>query len=620
MKQKSSRRIGLATGAALFTITVSAGAAEELSYSPNVGTDFPKNVYFGDLHMHTSNSPDAYGQGNVELRPDDAFNYAKGEELTAYNGMKVRLRRPLDFLAITDHSEFLGITYRLVRRDSALLATEWGQKAGEWTKEEAIAQVGKGFTAGILTPDNFIGQVDEPYRQSVWNSVVDNADRHNEPGKFTAFAAYEFTSMIDGNNLHRCIILEDGADVAKQLLPFSSHDSTDPEDLWAALAAYEQKSGGTAISIPHNSNISGGMMFDEKTLSGDPIDRAYAETRMRWEPVHEMTQVKGDSETHPYLSPTDEFADYERWDKYNIMGNHELTPDQFPGSYARSALKRGLEIEAKTGANPYAFGMIGSSDIHNTYVTFREDNFFGKFPSSEPDAHRFDHKMAGGKWSNWRLTASGLAAVWAEENTREALMAALKRREVYATTGSRIMVRFFGGWRYEDGDVGRWDYVRRGYAGGVPMGGDLTEAPGNKAPIFMVVAAKDPEDANLDRIQIVKGWLDADGKAQEKVYDVAFSGGRLIDAETGKAPSVGNTVDVDDASYTNTIGDAQLSAQWTDPDFDPSQPAFYYARVIEIPKPRWTAYDAKYFGTQMPEEVPMKLQDRAYTSPIWYRP
>jgi hypothetical protein len=606
---------------ALAALATAAGAlAAEPEYSPGVGSDYPKEVYFGDLHLHTRNSPDAYGQGNKELSPADAYRFARGEMVVSSSGIKARLKRPLDFLAVTDHGEFIGAYYRFSQKDPVLLESHVGKRWSKFIEEGTPEKLMYEFVQSIQDPDEARDQLPEEVRRSIWTDVAETADRYNEPGRFTAFSGYEWTSMTGGNNLHRVVIFKNGAEAVTRILPFSAQDSIDPEDLWAALEGFEKTGGVDVLSIPHNSNLSNGIFFAEETLSGEPLSRAYAETRMRWEPIVEMTQIKGDSETHPVLSPTDEFADFERWDSWNIMGTVKTRPEMLPGSYARSALKRGLEFEQKLGANPYKFGMIGSTDDHTAFATAGEDNFFGKFANSEPSPDRALTHMAGGKYSDWQLGASGLAAVWAPENTREALFAAMKRKEVYATTGSRIMVRFFGGWDYADDAVFRQDWVKTGYARGVPMGGDLTKAPDGKAPVFMVLALKDPDDANLDRIQIVKGWLDAEGKTHEQVYDVALSDGRKVDPATGKAPPVGSTVDVEDASYTNTIGAAQLAAVWTDPDFDPAERAFYYARVIEIPKPRWTAYDAKFFKVDMPDEVPMTVQDRAYTSPIWYTP
>jgi len=591
-------------------------------YSPFADRPAPRNVYFGDLHLHTRNSPDAYGFGTRALGPDDAYRFAKGAQMEAENGEPVRLSRPLDFLAVTDHAEFLGLSWGLANGDPVLSATPVGARLQAAEAEAAAAAIGEAFVVSILDPDPERDRLPLKARQSIWDEVAAAADRHYKPGVFTTFSGYEWTSMVDGNNLHRCVIFKDGAERVTQITPFSAQDSRDPEDLWAALEAYEAKTGGEALSIPHNGNISNGMMFARETLAGEPLGAAYARARARWEPVYEVTQVKGDGETHPVLSPTDEFADFERWDRFNIMETHPFSPETAPGSYARTALGRGLEIEAEIGANPFQFGMIGSTDGHNAYTTMREDNFFGKFANSEPGPQRSDTAMAGGSNPDWALSASGLAAVWAEENTREALFAAMKRREVYATTGSRIALRMFAGWAFAPEDIERADYAAIGYAHGVPMGGVLLkdDDAARAAPRFLVMAAKDPENANLDRIQIIKGWLNAAGEARYEIHDVALSDGRVVDPNTGKAPPVGSTVDVEAARYRNSIGAAQLSAYWEDPAFDPDRPAFYYARVIEIPKPRWTAYDSKAFGSSFGEEAPMTVQDRAYSSPIWYRP
>ncbi|MGE0668843.1 MAG: DUF3604 domain-containing protein [Sphingomonadales bacterium] len=614
----------ISQGAACAVVMASLGGglamAQDKEYSPGVGTDFPKDVYFGDLHLHTRNSPDAYGQGNKELSPADAYKFARGEEVTSSSGVKARLKRPLDFLAVTDHGEFIGAYYRFSQNDPALLESDIGKRWSGFVKEGKPGKLMGEFVTSIEDPNPARDKLPEPVARSIWTEVAETADQYNAPGRFTTFSGYEWTSMTGGNNLHRCIIFKDGAASVSKVTPFSAQDGIDPEKLWAALEQYEKTAGVEVLSIPHNGNLSNGLFFADTTLSGGPLTRAYAETRMRWEPIYEVTQIKGDGETHPTLSPTDEFADFERWDTWNIMGRVKTTPEMLPGSYARSALRKGLAFDAKLGANPYKFGMIGSTDDHTALSTHTEDNFFGKFANSEPSDHRAETHMAGGKYADWQLGASGIAAIWAEENTREALFAAMKRKEVYATTGSRLMVRFFGGWDYAKDAVFHDDYVKVGYRQGVPMGGDLTRAPAGKAPVFMVLALKDPDEANLDRVQIVKGWLDKDGKTHEKVYDVALSGDRKVDPKTGKAPSVGSTVDVANATYTNTIGAAQLAAMWTDPDFDAAQRAFYYARVIEIPKPRWTAYDAKHFGVKMPAEVPMTVTDRAYTSPIWYTP
>lgn len=589
-------------------------------YSGPVGKNYPKNVYWGDTHLHSRNSADAYSLGNQNLTPADAYRFAQGKALLAHNGMPVQLRRPLDFLVVADHAEYLGGYYRFTVGDPLVTETKAGKQWAGYLAEGNPNKLIAAFTASMSDPDNNYAFPDS-VRRSIWQDVAQTADEFNRPGQFTAFTGYEWTSMISGNNLHRVIIYRDGADKAAQLPPFSGQDSLDPRDLWQALAHYEAVTGGEVLAIAHNGNLSNGMMFPAQTLGGEPLDRAYAETRARWEPLYEVTQVKGDGEAHPFLSPNDEFADYETWDADNIGRTEQKENRMLKHEYARSALKLGLQFEESLGANPYKFGMIGSTDGHNSISTTQEDNFFGKFPESQPGIERTQNGMANDQlWQNWRITASGYAAVWAEHNTRESIFAAMKRREVYATTGSRITVRFFGGWAYAAEDIDAPNYLDLGYGGGVPMGGDLRAAAHDQAPRFMVSAAKDPDGPNLDRIQIVKGWTNASGQTQEQVYDVAWSGARAADARSGRLAAVGSTVDLATATYRNSIGAAQLGTVWQDPDFDPRQRAFYYARVIEIPRPRWTAYDAAYFDLDLPAEVPLVIQDRAYTSPIWYTP
>ena len=598
----------------------SAAAVADAQYSAPVGKNYPANLYWGDTHLHSRNSADAYSLGNMNLTPADAYRFARGEELTAHNGMRVRLRRPLDFLVVSDHSEYLGGYYRFGVGDPLVVDTEtgrqWARMIAEGNPDEMIGA----FVASMEDPES---HPPFPYenRRLIWQDVAQTSDDYNDPGRFTALTGYEWTIAIDGNNLHRVVIYRDGAETAGQLPPFSGQDSNDPQDLWRALARYEAETGGEVLAIPHNGNLSNGMMFPSKSVDGRPIDRAYAELRSRWEPIAEVSQVKGDSEAHPTLSPDDEFADFENWDMDNIGRSAPKEDWMLPHEYARGALKLGLGYEAELGVNPFKFGMIASTDNHTSLPTASEDNYFGKFVESEPGTARIENAMANNRlWENWRIVASGYAAVWARENTREELFAAMKRREVYATTGTRIAVRFFGGWNYDADVVNQPAYLDIAYGNGVPMGGDLTAAPEGAAPTFIAVAAKDPDWANLDRVQIVKGWLDTDGNLQEKVYDVALSDGRVVNPETGKAPPVGTTVNVPDASFTNAIGAPMLAAVWSDPDFDPAERAFYYARVIEIPTPRWTAYDAKYFKIDLPDHIPTTVQDRAYTSPIWYTP
>jgi hypothetical protein len=594
--------------------------AEESVYSKPTRADYPRDVFFGDTHLHSRLSADAYSLGNMNLTQADAYLFAQGQAMTAHNGMQVQLRRPLDFLVVSDHAEYLGGYYRYNVNDPSVINTEaakvWKAALKAGNPDALIAA----FSASMQDPENNPA-FPESVRQLIWQDVAETADRHNKPGQFTALIGYEWTVSIRGNNLHRVVVYRDGADKAAQLPPFSGQDSLDPRDLWASLDRYEKKTGGEVMAIAHNGNISNGMMFPNESVDGKPLTKIYAETRSRWEPIYEVTQVKGDGEAHPTLSPTDEFADFENWDKDNIGRTAKKEDWMLQHEYARSALKLGLDFEASLGVNPFKIGLIGSTDGHNSLSTAEEDNFFGKFPASEPHPNRMKNRMANDvMWENTFIVASGYAAVWAKENTRASLFDAMKRKEVYATTGSRITVRFFGGWNFEEDLDDAPNYLDTAYERGVPMGGDLTAAPESQAPRFLVAATKDPDGANLDRVQIVKGWRDEKGVTHERVYDVAWSGGREIDTVTGKLPAVGNTVDVEAASYTNSIGAAQLSTTWTDPDFSKNERAFYYARVLEIPIPRWTTYDAAFFELPVPKNVPETIQDRAYTSPIWYTP
>jgi len=595
-------------------------AAEGAGYAPQASQDYPQNVYWGDTHLHTRNSADAYSLGNENLTPIDAYRFARGQEILAHNGMKVRLKRPLDFLVVSDHAEYLGGYYRYNVDDPMVTETaagkQWSGYIAEGSPEKMMASFVDSMSEAPTNPP-----FPDATQSYIWADVARTADEYNVPGLFTAFSGYEWTSMIDGNNLHRVVVYRDAADKVVQRPPFNAQMSRDPRDLWKALEEYEVATGGQVIAIAHNGNLSNGMMFPSESVDGQAIDQGYASLRARWEPVYEVTQVKGDGEAHPTLSPADEFADYENWDADNIARTEQKEDWMLKHEYARGALKLGLAYEEALGVNPFKFGMIGSTDGHNTFSTTAEDNFFGKFPESEPAPERMTNAMANDAlWQNWRLVASGYAAIWAEENTREALFDAMKRREVYATTGSRIQVRFFGGFDYGEDDIHKPDYVTLGYQKGVPMGGDLTRDAKAGAPTFLIAAAKDPLGANLDRIQVVKGWLVSDGTVEERVYDVAWSGSRKVSPDTGKLPAVGSTVDEKSASYLNTIGATSLATYWQDPDFDASQRAFYYVRVLEIPKPRWTTLDAAYFGLTLPDEVPREIQDRAYTSPIWYTP
>jgi hypothetical protein len=593
--------------------------APKKEYSPYVEDHFPNRVLFGDTHLHTSWSTDA-GMAGATLGPDEAYRVSRGEVVTSHLGWKVRLNRPLDFIVVADHAENLGLADFIRRSDPILLANKTGKR---W---HDLVKAGNGYEAFIewLRADNK-DMINEPrMMETVWSQVVKNADKYYQPGVFTTFHGFEWTSHPGGNNMHRVVIFRDGGDRTSQVLPYSQYDSVDAEDLWKYLAAYEQKTGGQALAIPHNGNFSNGLMFDVETYSGQALTEDYAKTRMRFEPIVEVTQQKGDGETHPLLSPDDEFADFETTDRGNLSGKVAKTPEMLPKEYARSALLEGLRQEATIGANPYKFGMIGSTDNHTALPTSREENNFSKAHIAEPSEERYKDVLIRGATPELSLElkdvgASGLAAVWARENTREAIWDAMARKEVYATTGTRLAVRVFGGWDFEPDDVQRPDFAREGYRRGVPMGGDLTNAPDGKVPVLMIRALRDADGANLDRVQVIKGWLDTNGEVHERVYDIACSDDRAI-AERRCEREVGSTVNLANASYSNTIGDPLLVAHWTDPDFDPSQRAFYYVRVIEIPTPRWTAYDAKFFDIKMPEGTKMVVQDRAYTSPIWYTP
>jgi hypothetical protein len=603
--------------------TLDKGVAERAfkrpAYSPAAGRNFPTRPFFGDTHLHTSFSMDA-GAFGARLSPSDAYRFAKGQEITASSGQQVKLTRPLDFLVVADHSDNMGFFPQLFAGKPEMLADPTGRR---WYD---MVQTGKGADAAIEIivsfsqgrfPAALASLPGSPAYRSAWQEIIKAAEEANDSGRFTAFIGYEWTSNTGGNNLHRNVIFRDGTARASLVEPFTTLrplGSDDPRDLWKWMAAYQEKTGGDVLAIAHNGNLSNGRMFPMiESFTGRPVDREYAETRARWERLYEATQIKGDGEAHPFLSPNDEFANFERWDKGNLDLSELKKPEMLQHEYARSGLKLGLKLEQELGTNPYKFGMVGSTDAHTGLAAVDEDNFFGKTSSSEPSPTRATHpfiKTEKATIMGWEQTSSGYAAVWATENTREALFDAMQRRETYATTGPRMFVRFFGGFDFEAADAQSRSPAIVGYQKGVPMGGDLRAAPAGKPPTFLVAALKDPIGANLDRIQIVKGWLAKDGNLEER---------RKPDAN-GKLPPVGNTVNVANATWTNSIGDPELIAVWRDPAFDPSLRAFYYARVIEIPGPRWTAYDAKYFGIQMPNEVPMSIQERAYTSPIWYTP
>ena len=601
------------------------------TYSPYAGRNFPTQPFFGDTHLHTSYSMDA-GAFGARLGPREAYRFARGEEVVASTGQPAKLSRPLDFLVVADHSDGMGFFPLILAGSAEIMADPQGRKWNEMIHggrgADAAIDIIQNFGTGTISKAIMPVPGTRAYR-SAWQDTIEAAEEANEPGRFTAFIGYEWTSNTGGNNLHRNVIFRDDGDKASTVEPFTTMKplgSDNPVDLWRWMAAYEDKTGGNVLAIAHNGNLSNGRMFPTVEDFGKRINRSYAEERIKWERLYEATQTKGDGETHRYLSPNDEFADFETWDKGNLDGSAVKTEDMLEHEYARAALKNGLWLERKLGVNPYQFGMIGSSDAHTGLAAMEEENFFGKTTPQEPSPERmtqtfFNNPKTGVKVMDWEVSSSGYAAVWATENTREALFDAMARRETYATTGPRMVVRFFGGWEFSDTDAQNRLPARIGYSKGVPMGGELHAPPAGKSPSFLVAALKDPIGANLDRIQIVKGWLDAKGMPQERIYDVVWGDAdqRKPDAD-GKLPPVGTSVDVANASWTNSIGDPELITVWTDPDFDPKQRAFYYARVLEIPTPRWTAYDARRFGTQPLPGTSMTLQERAYTSPIWYSP
>jgi len=599
-----------------------ARAFPKRGFSPYAGRNYPTRVFWGDQHVHTGWSADA-GAFGCSLGPEEALRFARGEQVTSSLGEPAKLSRPLDWVAITDHSDAAGVIFEVKAGNPNLMADPQIKKWHDMMNGGEGVQAASEMIAAQSNNNVPAAMKDPKLALSIWQKNTSIMERYNEPGRFTAFIGYEWTSNAGGgDNLHRNVIYRDGKDKADQVTPLTTFDSENPEDLWKWMAAWEAKTGGSLLAIPHNGNLSNGKMFALNTFLGNPLTREWAETRARWEPMYEATQIKGDGETHPTLSPTDEFASFERWDQANLAGVPKK-PGMLEREYARQALKEGLRLEATLGANPFKFGFASGTDVHTGLTTAEEDNFFGKHTGVEPSPHRWEHAVIKTPQVNvggWQMSASGYTGVWATENTREAIWDALKRKEAYSTTGPRMTVRFFGGWDFVATDAQTRMPAELGYAKGVPMGGDLRQAPAGKSPTFLVAALKDPMSGNLDRIQVVKGWIDAKGELQEKVYDVAWSGERRPDAKTGKLPPVGNTVDVTGVTWTNTIGAPELIAVWKDPDFDPARRAFYYARVIEIPTPRWTAYDAKRFGIQMPRDVPMTLQERAYTSPIWYTP
>jgi len=602
------------------------------TYSPYADRSFPSNIYWGETHLHTGLSLDAGLFGNI-LGHSDAYRFARGEQITSSTGLPVKLARPLDWLVITDHSDMMGIATDIQKGTPNILADPKGKEWHEGFKKGGAAAGEAAFDlithfAQMKVPEQLVKDYSPGSKvyDDLWDDITRTADEFNDPGRFTALIGFEWTSVPKGFNLHRNVILRDDGARGRQVIPLTTQPplgTTDPLDLYAWLENYEATTGGQALSIAHNGNLSNGWMFPmEDTYAGGRVNKNYVQLRAKWEPLYEITQIKGDGETHSFLSPNDEFADHETLDKGNLDLTELKKDEMLQREYAREALKNGFVLEKKYGTNPYKFGLVGATDSHTGLATAEEENFFGKAVSAEPSATRAAHPFVSsplGAIEGYELSASGYQAVFATENTREAIFDAMERKETYATTGPRIMVRFFGGWEFTDDDLRSRVPAFVGYEKGVPMGGDLSSAPAGAAPTFMFFALRDPIGANLDRIQIVKGWMDKKGNTHEKVYDIAWSDNREPNAD-GKLPAVGNTVDLEAASWTNSIGASELMRVWTDPDFDPQQQAFYYGRVIEIPTPRWIVYDKVRYGAHIPDDAKLIQQERAYTSPIWYTP
>jgi len=588
---------GLLVGALL--LPVAPASAQDMGSSGS-------KALFGELHIHTRYSFDAY-VFSVRATPDDAYGFAKGKPLKHPLGKTYQISRPLDFMAVTDHASLMGVFSKMEDPTHPLSKHRLAARATNPDSNVAVTVFVD--IVGASRAGNPIEGLDDPeVFKEAWDIMKDSANRHYEPGKFTTFIAYEWTSSPDGQNLHRNVIFK--GDTAP--LPFTRIQSEMPEDLWAWMDQI-RADGHEALAIPHNSNLSDGRMFESQDSNGNPFTAKYAATRNRNEPLVEVTQVKGTSETHPSLSPNDEFADFELVEQ-RVASSRRIT--SFKGSYVRDALRTGLEFQDNEGFNPYRFGLLAASDSHTGIVPVEENNYSGKVGARDGSPeNRFRNNSIS---MDLRFFgASGLTGVWAQENTRDSIYGAFRRKETWGTTGPRIQVRFFGGFGMQDVDPESEGWVEAAYAAGVSMGGELKAADADGSPTFVVWALKDPESGNLDRVQIVKGWSEA-GQSHEQVYDVVWSGDRVKDPTTGKVPAVGNTVNFETVEYTNSIGAVELKGTWTDPNFDPTQNAFYYLRAIEIPTPRWNLFDAKELGVPSPPDLKKILQERAYSSPIRY--
>jgi hypothetical protein len=568
-----------------------------------------KNVYFGEQHLHTSNSPDAFAAGSRQSW-DDTYRYNRGEEVvlhTLTTKNKIKRKTPYDFMAITDHAEYFGVMPRLIDKSDPLAKTDLAKKLQK-NDPSAVQEI----LHSILTSTGMPEFVEPALMQSNWQNYVKVTNKYNDPGKFTTLIAFEWTSIPNGRNMHRNVFFRnDTGPVA----PYSSFDSYYPEDLWT-YQEVQRTAGNENFAVPHNGNVSDGWMYSPNKFLGGAMDARYAKRQQANEPLTEIIQTKGSSDTHPAMSPNDEFANFELFPNMINVGQ----PSQIKYGYIRQGLVEGMILENTLGSNPFKYGIVSGADSHSGYSNNEEFNFHGSHGALEdtPQKRLNPHPDAAGDMPS-RLSSAGTTAVWATENTRAAIFDAMQSRETYGTSGTLIRLRFFGGWGYSKNLVNDKKFVEKAYKGGVPMGQDLPKKAG-KAPTFAVWALKDPDSGNLDRIQIIKGFINKWGRTDETIYDVALSDNRKADPKTGKIPPVGNTVDVKKATYTNDIGDSQLSAVWTDPDFDPAQKAVYYVRVMEIPTPRWSTYDSVASGLPIPEGIPATLQERAWSSPIWYTP
>jgi len=597
------------TSASVFFLALLPQQATAQAASP-AKTPPTREAFYGDLHLHTSFSFDAFVLFGTRATPEDAYRFARGEAVS-YLGRQVQRKEPLDFLAVTDHSENIGVFRALDDEESALSKSEVGQKLHR-EGPNAFWELSSLLKTGKAIP----GFDSTSAIHSAWDKEVETANAHYQPGKFTTFIGYEWTSSPDRQNLHRNVIFRGD----KAPYPFTAIDSKRPEELWAFLE--QIRAGGVeALAIPHNANASNGLMYDWVNSDGKPIDQAYALSRALNEPLSEISQNKGSSETNPALSPNDEFSNFEIFD-YLLATKKK---SKVNGSYVREAYGRGLVLAEKTGTNPYKFGVVGASDFHSGLSTSGEDAYGGDPGGYEPDTEKAKQSLVrpGDEESGIQLLLTGsgnLTGVWAEENTRESIYDALRRKETFATSGTRLKFRFFGGWEYGRKLLESKDWAKTAYGQGVPMGGDLPSKPvAAKAPRFLIHALKDPNGANLDRVQVVKVWL-KDAKHEEKVFDVAFSGRRKKDPRTGKVPAIKNTVDLATATYKNTVGATQLGTVWHDPEFDPKAPAVYYLRVLEIPTPRWSTILAVKKGLPLSKDAPATIQERGWSSPIWYTP